>query len=200
MGAFSPSVRALWPPSFYRSPLLCVKCRSQPRATDKLWCSACQSRLQQEHEEADYKFRPPDRIEDGLWLGCYESAKDEYNLLERGIGRVLIVAEWCERWFPDTFAYMQVPLEDSLRENVLPKLGKIIRFIEHGIANGEGVLVHCGAGISRSATVVIAYLMKKHGWTRDKTIEFVKAKRGCICPNKAFMDQLKELERETAAP
>jgi len=61
---------------------------------------------------------------------------------------------------------------------------------------GRTVFVHCFAGVSRSGMVVTAYLMFKHGWTRDQALEFVRSKRPSAKPNGAFMELLLEWERE----
>lgn len=45
-------------------------------------------------------------------------------------------------------------------------------------------------GISRSASVVIAYVMKAYDWNLERALEFVKTKRGCIKPNSGFLKQL----------
>ncbi len=52
------------------------------------------------------------------------------------------------------------------------------------------ILVHCKMGISRSATAVIAYLMRKDQKTRDNVLEEVKKKRPQANPNSNFMEQL----------
>jgi protein-tyrosine phosphatase len=49
------------------------------------------------------------------------------------------------------------------------------------------LLVHCAAGISRSSSTVIAYLMKKFGWTYVKAHGFVRGKRPVISPNNGFI-------------
>ena len=56
------------------------------------------------------------------------------------------------------------------------------------------VLIHCAAGISRSSTVLIAYLMKMKQWRYDDTLEFVKCRRDCVEPNEAFVRQLRLLD------
>mmetsp|Transcript_21970 Transcript_21970/g.18844 ORF Transcript_21970/g.18844 Transcript_21970/m.18844 type:complete len:108 (+) Transcript_21970:131-454(+) len=56
------------------------------------------------------------------------------------------------------------------------------------------VLVHCFAGVSRSASVVIAYLMKKNSWTYQQTHDFVYLKRPLIQPNAGFANILKKYE------
>lgn len=55
---------------------------------------------------------------------------------------------------------------------------------------GSKVLVHCKMGISRSASVVIAYAMKAYDWDFGQAIKHVKEKRSCIKPNKSFVSQL----------
>jgi protein phosphatase slingshot len=45
-------------------------------------------------------------------------------------------------------------------------------------------------GVSRSASVVIAYAMKAYNWNMQEAIDFVKEKRSCIKPNTAFLSQL----------
>ena len=52
---------------------------------------------------------------------------------------------------------------------------------------GKGVLVHCAAGVSRSATIVLSYLMKRNLMSRDKAYEYLKSKRNVIHPNSNFM-------------
>ena len=56
------------------------------------------------------------------------------------------------------------------------------------------VLVHCRAGVSRSATVCIAYIMQKQGLSLDSAYEFVKSKRPVIDPNINFIRQLQKFE------
>ncbi|KAB8280029.1 protein-tyrosine phosphatase-like protein [Yarrowia lipolytica] len=58
-----------------------------------------------------------------------------------------------------------------------------------------GVLVHCMAGISRSSTIVIAYLMKKLGLTAEQGLALVKKGRKIANPNPSFVEQLKIYEQ-----
>ena len=61
---------------------------------------------------------------------------------------------------------------------------------------GGCTFVHCVAGISRSATVCIAYLMKHLCWELQKAFDFVKSKRSCVAPNLSFMGQLLAFEKQ----
>eukprot|EP01100_Stratorugosa_tubuloviscum_P014039 TRINITY_DN727_c2_g1_i1.p1 TRINITY_DN727_c2_g1~~TRINITY_DN727_c2_g1_i1.p1 ORF type:complete len:175 (-),score=60.09 TRINITY_DN727_c2_g1_i1:104-628(-) len=66
-----------------------------------------------------------------------------------------------------------------------------IEFINQAKQNNDGcLLVHCAAGVSRSATIVCAYLMNQCQMDFEQAIQFLKSKRNCICPNIGFLNQL----------
>lgn len=60
---------------------------------------------------------------------------------------------------------------------------------------GGKILVHCKAGVSRSATICIAYLMVHKSLTLDQAFDYVQSRREIISPNLSFMQQLFEFER-----
>ncbi|KAM9324414.1 dual specificity protein phosphatase 7-like [Gastrophryne carolinensis] len=66
---------------------------------------------------------------------------------------------------------------------------------EEARSNKCGVLVHCLAGISRSVTVTVAYLMQKLNLSLNDAYDFVKRKKSNISPNFNFMGQLLDFER-----
>lgn len=72
--------------------------------------------------------------------------------------------------------------------DLLSYFDETYEFIREGMIRGA-VLVHCQMGVSRSATVVIAYLMKKYNITAKEALEKVKMKR-CVFPNQGFVAQL----------
>lgn len=57
------------------------------------------------------------------------------------------------------------------------------------------MLVHCAAGRSRSASVVISYLMKLNKWSLNKSIEYVQKMREIVEPNPGFKLQLRMYEK-----
>jgi protein-tyrosine phosphatase len=57
------------------------------------------------------------------------------------------------------------------------------------------IFVHCRMGISRSATLVIYYLMRYHNMSLFEATKFVRERRPCICPNVAFSYELFKLEK-----
>ena len=68
-------------------------------------------------------------------------------------------------------------------------------FADEAREQHSGVLVHCHAGVSRSATVTVAYLMRKQGLCLGDAYKFVKELRPVISPNLNFMGQLLKYEK-----
>jgi dual specificity phosphatase 10 len=68
-------------------------------------------------------------------------------------------------------------------------------FIDDASQNGK-VLVHCVAGVSRSASVVIAYLMNHQKMTLSDAFSFVQERRNKIFPNESFRKQLRQYEQD----
>ncbi|ORX92635.1 phosphatases II [Basidiobolus meristosporus CBS 931.73] len=89
--------------------------------------------------------------------------------------------------------YLKVPVLDSVEANLLPHFVTCFDFIENARAElGEKarILIHCQAGISRSATVVMAYLMKYQNISLDEAYIMAHTARPIICPNDSFCQQL----------
>lgn len=70
------------------------------------------------------------------------------------------------------------------------------RFIDDRVRAGKRVLVHCAAGVSRSATICIAYLIRYHSLSFLGACSVVKAARLVTCPNYGFLQQLVEWEKK----
>ena len=63
------------------------------------------------------------------------------------------------------------------------------------LGNRDAVLVHCEFGVSRSASVVIAYLMQKNGWSFEKSYDFLQTRRPKVKPNLGFRDVLRRMHK-----
>lgn len=96
--------------------------------------------------------------------------------------------------------HMTIDVDDSELSDLLIDLPKACDFIEDAISGGGRVLVHCVMGISRSATTVCAYLMRKQRLSSYKALERVRQSRPQACPNAGFMKQLVIFERCKYAP
>jgi len=83
------------------------------------------------------------------------------------------------------------------REKPWDQLEQSIHFIHQYRVAGKNVVVHCAQGKSRSATVVIAYLMVVKNLTYLDALKIVQQKRPIALPNQGFEGQLKEFEKST---
>ena len=129
------------------------------------------------------------QIDDKLWLGNLNAAEDIQDLKRKGIKKILSILTG---YFPtyerkDNFIHKKVDADDNDSQNIIQYFGECLNFI-----NGEEkVLVHCGAGVSRSSSIVIAFIMWKRKLNFEDAVNFVKEKRPFIWPNAGFREQLK---------
>lgn len=90
----------------------------------------------------------------------------------------------------------QIHIEDNPFAELAAHLPGATHFIREELRDPEArVLVHCVQGISRSASVVCAFLMASYGWPPGKALAFVKGKRWIANPNFGFVAQLHEYEK-----
>ena len=130
------------------------------------------------------------QIVTGLYLGDYEDASKQSRLTERNITHIVNCAKEHKNYFPNEYMYLTLNLDDSEQQVIYDRLEKSFNFIKKALDNGGSVLVHCHAGISRSASIVIYYLMKVTKSPYDRIYSFVKSKRAQVSPNKGFVMQL----------
>ncbi|XP_072401864.1 dual specificity protein phosphatase MPK-4-like [Diabrotica undecimpunctata] len=132
-------------------------------------------------------------IEDHLYLGGLAAAKNLEVLKKYNITHILTI-DICP--LPRTVTEQRnlvtrfIQLSDQPREDLLSYFDETDLFIKEGMEKGI-VLVHCYFGVSRSATVVIAHIMKKYQMTYFEAFDMVKAKRKIVFPNPGFVSQLK---------
>ncbi|XP_057437932.1 uncharacterized protein LOC130730065 [Lotus japonicus] len=89
---------------------------------------------------------------------------------------------------------MAVPLRDTESEDLLDYLEVCVDFVDRSRKEGGKVLVHCFAGVSRSAAVITAYLMKTENLSQEDALESLRQKCEFVCPNDGFLEQLKMFE------
>jgi Dual specificity phosphatase, catalytic domain len=129
-------------------------------------------------------------IEDGLYMGGSvdrppPGTQSVLNLCEREDPYLCQVHDW-------------TMIRDAAPAPDLDWLRRRVEFVDRQRRAGRTTYVHCFAGISRAGMVVTAYLMFKHGWSRDQALEYVRSKRPRVRPNPAFMERLAEWENELA--
>ncbi|XP_030232080.1 dual specificity protein phosphatase 8 [Gadus morhua] len=139
--------------------------------------------------------RPPlSLILPHLFLGAERDVTQD-SLSARGISYVLSVSRCSPQpSFLPVSQYLRIPIDDSLRDDLLPWIPAALRFIDGAMSSGGAVLVHCAAGISRSPALAVAYIMYSMGLDLDHAYRFVKERRPSISPNFNFLGQLQHFQ------
>ncbi|XP_030746870.1 protein phosphatase Slingshot isoform X2 [Sitophilus oryzae] len=132
----------------------------------------------------------PTEIFEHVFLGSEWNASNFEELRKNGVGHILNVTREIDNFFPGSFKYCNVRVYDDEKTDLLKHLDDTFKYISKARNEGSKVLVHCKMGISRSATVVIAYAMKAYRWEFSKALQYVKERRNCIKPNTNFLTQL----------
>ncbi|KAG6888515.1 hypothetical protein C0995_007758 [Termitomyces sp. Mi166 len=126
-------------------------------------------------------------VKDQIYLGNLSAAQSQATLKRLGTTHILSV---CPEYPSTGPNHLTIAVNDSEYDNILIHLPEACNFIETALKNNGKVLVHCAMGISRSATVVAAYLMKTRRMSRSAAIKFIKQRRPKIHPNYGFIKQL----------
>lgn len=146
--------------------------------------------------EAKMAFNtPPSLILPFLYLGSQYNAASKKQLNELRVNRILDLKE--RQTGNETLhelPYLAVPMSDQGDTSISEILPDCFKFIEDAKSSTEIALVHCRGGVNRSATVVLAYLMKHGGMTLKQAWEHVRERRPSIGPVPEYMKQLREYE------
>ncbi|KAJ3754508.1 protein-tyrosine phosphatase-like protein [Lentinula raphanica] len=133
---------------------------------------------------------PPsiDEIVDGqLYLGNLSAARSSELRKQLGITHILSV---CPE-FPSTGPnHLTIAVDDCEYDDLLIRLPESCQFIQQALDDGGRVLVHCVMGVSRSATVLSAFLMQSRHLTPSQALELIRTRRPCVQPNYGFLKQL----------
>ena len=130
-------------------------------------------------------------IDKKIFLGDMVSANDEIMLKENNITCVICVAEGLNiRLNNPNIKIYKYDLQDNSDCDISLYFDEIGKLIE----SEKTVLVICAAGISRSSTIVISYIMNYYDLNLKDTFNYVRNKRNMICPNKKFLRCLFDYE------
>ena len=136
------------------------------------------------------------RVDSNVYIGGYQIAADPNFIRREGISRIVKLFG-DTREYPGGYhrhrgvKYLIIPADDDPDYDIRDGAVAAVRFIQEGIADNERILVHCHAGISRSATVVLLHLMINRGYDLDTAIARLKLVRSFISPNPGFMEHLR---------
>lgn len=137
------------------------------------------------------------KILDNLYLGSIYTAQSPSFIQNNNIKLIINAAREVNIPFYDSVQLvLNLNWVDNLDQEITTAyLDYLSNVIDNHLRNNMAVLVNCFAGISRSSTIIIAYLMNKHNMSLVEAISYVKDKRYIINPNPNFLNILKRYEQ-----
>ncbi|CAD8133902.1 unnamed protein product [Paramecium pentaurelia] len=146
-------------------------------------------------------YTSPNRIIDSecfekgnLFLGNKHSTSIQH-LEQLQIGAILTVADDININLPNR-NHLIIKAQDVPEYQICLHFNECLQFIEQNLQH-TNVLVHCFYGASRSATIVVAYLMKTQKLKAQEALQRIKTIRKIACPNNGFISQLENFEKES---
>lgn len=177
----------------------CSDCNAKParRSGFMYLCNKCRSNQNNEFERRSNRtstVEPNEIIEGRIFLGSEASAANRAFLDAHEITAVLVCGSGLGLFYANepgnVIKYHQLPIEDTIHQPLLPFLPASMKFISCSLAEGRNVLIHCHAGVSRSASVMIAWIMLNQQLPFDQALEVVYSKRPVVAPNGRFRSEL----------
>lgn len=135
------------------------------------------------------------KIDNNLYLGGIIGASNS-NLISRLriTSIVQILSHNVIMVIHKKIRYLKINIDDLPNVSIIRVVYAAVKFINRELENNGVVLIHCAAGVSRSASVAVAYFMAKHNLSYEAALEKVKKGRRCARPNAGFERQLKEMD------
>lgn len=125
-----------------------------------------------EHIQPNWQYFLPINMQEiipGVFLGEHSCAHSVTNLIENGIKYIVCVQQNIEEHLHrpqidgQAITYLTLDIADNVTENIIRFFPKVRQFIDEALSKNCKVLVHGKSGNSRSATLVLAYIMEKYG-------------------------------------
>ncbi|KAK1757072.1 protein-tyrosine phosphatase-like protein [Echria macrotheca] len=134
-------------------------------------------------------------LPDLLYLGPVSATANTAFLERQGITHILSVGRGPASHIPG-ITYARLTLTDHESSSIKHCTNKACELIDAVLNSNGRVLVHCVAGISRSPTMIAAYLMKRLGMTLRESLTLLVEARAVVAPNPGFLRQLSEMEKD----
>jgi len=137
------------------------------------------------------------KILDNLWIANIHEVRNKFFLLyTTKATHILNCTDEFPLNYPIDIVSERIPLidlDDEYQESNTLFIEESVELLDSWLGVKENrVIVHCAAGISRSPTVVLAWLIRKRGMSFTQAFDFVYSKRDIIRPNEFFLDLLKK--------
>ena len=134
-------------------------------------------------------FDNPTHIIDNIYLGNAYNAANYETLRNSNIKNIINITNNIPNYYEDYFEYKNYVMKDNNQSSISEYLDDSYQYINRN--KDKNILIHCYAGSSRSASLVLYYLIKKYNMTFDEANTLLKNKRDIVNINLTFIDEIK---------
>jgi hypothetical protein len=132
-------------------------------------------------------------VRERLFISNFFGARSLQRLAQAGITHVLVCAGELPTPHTEQVAYRRLSgLYDAASCSLAEPLLGALPWMQEVLASGGRLLLHCAAGVSRSATILVAYLMWSERKTYEEALDALREARPVVDPHPAFAAQLRE--------
>ena len=131
-------------------------------------------------------------IDDIIYLGNAYNAADYYYLKQFGITGIVNACNEISNYFEDDFKYFNIDILDINNSSIYNFFDPFIKFVEKILEEDGKIMIHCFMGSSRSAILVVLYLIKFKSFNIEDSIEFITEKRNRVNINVTYVKELRE--------
>lgn len=145
------------------------------------------------YEQYKYFYSESNEIINNLYLGSSFNAYSINELTNKNINVIINVTEEIDNFHENNLdlTYYKILIKDNNQDDIRPVLEETYNIIDHHLEKGDSILVHCYMGASRSAAVVINYLMRKNSISYEQAYKIVSGKRSLVNLSEKFDEILK---------
>jgi hypothetical protein len=176
--------------------MICKKCETQfmqtPKRhlTSRFPCFQCVL-YSKGYDANDEKTDHWSRVIPGLYIGDLYASVDQQFIYSKSIRYVVDLANGSQsKLLIKPISVYKINIDDSPTSSLKPYFSQSYNFMLDAMNKNQNILVFCRAGMSRSAAIVIYFLMKRYNISYYDGYRFVKSKRTLIEPNEGFVEQL----------
>ena len=149
------------------------------------------------HKENGLSSYPSQIINDKLYLGNKTHATTKQILMDLSINYIINMTPSFENQLFDKdedlqIKYLQIPIYDDESAEIEKYFEKGIEFINNALSDTKKIVCRCQSGVSRSSTMIIAYLMKMKKMNFIDAYKYTLERREIIEPNQGFVKKLKQ--------
>jgi protein tyrosine phosphatase (PTP) superfamily phosphohydrolase (DUF442 family) len=132
-----------------------------------------------------------------IFVGNILDAQNFDRLNQNGITHIINSTPDLPFFWEKKYKYLRVDVLDLPSQNIRKYFDTAFQFIDEALrTKTNNVLVHCSAGISRSPTLVLAYMIKKYHMKLDEAFNKMRQLRQIVDPNVSFILQLRDWEKK----